>query len=96
MTNVKRDELRWMLKRIAMGLAVSPLALIAGCTGCGSCSESSYTTRQEVTQAQLDSVPDGDCLPLCLDGSRSACRVLVHPMRRSPLAIQQCLPWMPG
>ena len=67
MRDVKRDELRWMLKRIAMGLAVSPLALIAAC-GCqipsdGGCGTS--TQSQGVTQAQLDALMGGDCLPLC-------------------------------
>ena len=64
--DVNRNELRWMLKRIAMGLAVSPLALIAAC-GCqipggGDCGTS--TQSQAVTQAQLDALMGGDCLPL--------------------------------
>ncbi len=66
MRDVKRDELRWMLKRVAMGLAVSPLALIAACscqTGGGGCPP--LVEVQPVTQAQLDALGGADCLPLC-------------------------------
>ena len=66
MRDVKRDELRWMLTRIAMGLAVSPLALIAACAGysCAPCPES-FTDVQGVSQEELDSIRSGQCLSLC-------------------------------
>ena len=35
MRDVERERLRWMLRRVAMGLAVSPLALIAACSSDG-------------------------------------------------------------
>ena len=64
MKNTKRDELRWMLKRIAMGLAVSPLALIAGCFSCAPCAQV-INRVQGVSQEALESIQDGECRSLC-------------------------------
>ena len=82
MRDVKRDELRSMLKRIAMGLAVSPLALIAGCFSCAPCPQA-FTREQGVSQEALDSIQRGECLSLCstaefASSDVTACRVVTR------------------
>lgn len=81
MRDVRRDRLRWTLKRIAMGLAVSPLTWMAGCQCYGPCAPP-FVELQGVTRAQLELHSLEDCLPLCgprpargfYEGTPIACR----------------------
>ena len=89
MRDVERERLRWMLKRVAMGLAVSPFALIAACSSDGGGADLGggpycrpETTTQTVRLSQLTPSVDlfSDCTSLCRGSgpwtTASTCRVV--------------------